>query len=52
MMYGFGDLMDELRKIDILRICFIMSYLCDFDDCFIEVLVKGGNLFDYIYFLV
>ena len=42
--YRFGDLMDELRKIDIPRIRFTTSHPRDFDDHLIEVLAKGGNL--------
>lgn len=44
--------MDEFCKVDIVCICFIMSYLCDFDDYLIEVFGKGGNLVEYIYLLV
>lgn len=51
-MYGLGDLMDEICKIDVVCICFIISYFCDFDDCLIEVFVKGGNFVDYIYLFV
>ncbi len=38
--YGLGDLMDELRKIDIARIRFTTSHPRDFDDHLIEVLGK------------
>ena len=41
--YGLGDLMDELRKVDIARIRFTTSHPRDFDDHLIEVLGKGGN---------
>ena len=41
---GLGDLMDEIRKIDIPRIRFTTSHPRDFDDHLIEVLAKGGNL--------
>ncbi len=44
MKYGLGDLMDEIRKIDIPRIRFTTSHPRDFDDHLIEVLAKGGNL--------
>jgi tRNA-2-methylthio-N6-dimethylallyladenosine synthase len=47
--YGLGDLMDELRKIDIPRIRFTTSHPRDFDDYLIEVLAKGGNLMDHIH---
>lgn len=49
MQYGLGDLMDELRKIDIPRIRFTTSHPRDFDDRLIEVLAKGGNLLDHIH---
>lgn len=41
MTYGLGDLMDELRKIDIPRIRFTTSHPRDFDDRLIEVLAKA-----------
>ncbi|WP_079508510.1 tRNA (N6-isopentenyl adenosine(37)-C2)-methylthiotransferase MiaB [Mesobacillus jeotgali] len=47
--YGLGDLMDEMRKIDIPRIRFTTSHPRDFDDHLIEVLAKGGNLMDHIH---
>ncbi|MFJ8256766.1 tRNA (N6-isopentenyl adenosine(37)-C2)-methylthiotransferase MiaB [Peribacillus asahii] len=47
--YRFGDLMDEIRKIDIPRIRFTTSHPRDFDDYLIEVLAKGGNLVDHIH---
>lgn len=40
MEYGLGDLMDDLRKIDIPRIRFTTSHPRDFDDHLIEVLAK------------
>ncbi|MRX70677.1 tRNA (N6-isopentenyl adenosine(37)-C2)-methylthiotransferase MiaB [Bacillus lacus] len=49
LMYGLGDLMDELSKIDIPRIRFTTSHPRDFDDRLIEVLGKGGNLLDHIH---
>jgi tRNA-2-methylthio-N6-dimethylallyladenosine synthase len=49
MTYGLGDLMDELRKIDIPRIRFTTSHPRDFDDHLIEVLAKGGNLMNHIH---
>ncbi len=47
--YRFGDLMDDLRKIDIPRIRFTSSHPRDFDDHLIEVLAKGGNLVEHIH---
>lgn len=47
--YGLGDLMDELRKIDIARVRFTTSHPRDFDDHLIEVLGKGGNLVEHIH---
>src|SRR5690606_23789835 len=49
MTYGLGDLMDELRKIDIPRIRFTTSHSRDFDDRLIEVLATGGNLVEHIH---
>lgn len=49
MKYGLGDLMDEIRKIDIPRIRFTTSHPRDFDDHLIAVLAKGGNLLDHIH---
>lgn len=49
MNYGLGDLMDEIRKIDIPRIRFTTSHPRDFDDRLIEVLAKGGNLVEHIH---
>ncbi|CAM3707106.1 tRNA (N6-isopentenyl adenosine(37)-C2)-methylthiotransferase MiaB [Mesobacillus zeae] len=47
--YGLGDLMEEIRKIDIPRIRFTTSHPRDFDDHLIEVLSKGGNLVSHIH---
>ncbi|MBA2174032.1 tRNA (N6-isopentenyl adenosine(37)-C2)-methylthiotransferase MiaB [Halobacillus locisalis] len=47
--YGLGDLMDELRSIDLPRIRFTTSHPRDFDDRLIEVLAKGGNMLDHIH---
>ncbi|CAM5788746.1 tRNA (N6-isopentenyl adenosine(37)-C2)-methylthiotransferase MiaB [Brevibacillus borstelensis] len=47
--YGFGDLLDEIRKIDIPRIRFTTSHPRDFDDHLIEVLGKRGNLVEHIH---
>ncbi|MBP3039509.1 tRNA (N6-isopentenyl adenosine(37)-C2)-methylthiotransferase MiaB [Bacillaceae bacterium Marseille-Q3522] len=49
MRYGLGDLMEEIRKIDIPRIRFTTSHPRDFDDHLIEVLAKGGNLLEHIH---
>ncbi|WP_096435327.1 tRNA (N6-isopentenyl adenosine(37)-C2)-methylthiotransferase MiaB [Alteribacter populi] len=49
MDYGLGDLMDEIRKIDIPRVRFTTSHPRDFDDHLIEVLAKGGNLVEHIH---
>ncbi len=47
--YGLGDLMDEVRKIDIPRVRFTTSHPRDFDDRLIEVLAKKGNLMEHIH---
>ncbi|BAU28808.1 tRNA-i(6)A37 thiotransferase enzyme MiaB [Aneurinibacillus soli] len=47
--YGFGDLMDDVRKIDVPRVRFTTSHPRDFDDHLIEVLAKKGNLMEYIH---
>jgi tRNA-2-methylthio-N6-dimethylallyladenosine synthase len=47
--YRLGDLMEDLRKIDIPRIRFTTSHPRDFDDHLIEVLAKGGNLVNHIH---
>lgn len=47
--YRFGDLMDDLHKIDIPRVRFTTSHPRDFDDHLIEVLAQGGNLLDHIH---
>ncbi|WP_067838375.1 tRNA (N6-isopentenyl adenosine(37)-C2)-methylthiotransferase MiaB [Amphibacillus sediminis] len=47
--YGLGDLLDEIRKIDIPRVRFTTSHPRDFDDRLIEVLAQGGNLLDHIH---
>jgi len=49
IQYGFGDLLDEIRKIDIPRIRFTTSHPRDFDDHLIEVLSHGGNLVEQIH---
>jgi tRNA-2-methylthio-N6-dimethylallyladenosine synthase len=47
--FTFGDLMDEIRKIDIPRVRFTTSHPRDFDDRLIEVLAKRGNLVEHIH---
>lgn len=47
--YGFGHLLDDLRKIEVPRIRFMTSHPRDFDDHLIEVLSKGGNLVEHIH---
>jgi len=47
--YRFGDLMDDMRKIDIPRVRFTTSHPRDFDDHLIEVLASGGNLVEHIH---
>lgn len=47
--YRFGDLMEDMRKIDIPRVRFTTSHPRDFDDHLIEVLAKGGNLVEHIH---
>jgi len=47
--YRFGDLMDDIHKIDIPRIRFTTSHPRDFDDHLIEVLAKSGNLVEHIH---
>ncbi|MCM3272023.1 tRNA (N6-isopentenyl adenosine(37)-C2)-methylthiotransferase MiaB [Paenibacillus elgii] len=49
MNYGLGDLMDEVRKIDIPRVRFTTSHPRDFDDRLIEVLAEKGNLMEHIH---
>ncbi len=47
--YRLGDLMDEIRKIDIPRIRFTTSHPRDFDNHLIEVLAQKGNLVEHIH---
>ncbi|MFM9277238.1 tRNA (N6-isopentenyl adenosine(37)-C2)-methylthiotransferase MiaB [Paenibacillus jiagnxiensis] len=49
IQYGFGDLMDDINKIDIPRIRFTTSHPRDFDDRLIEALAKRGNLVEHIH---
>src|SRR5699024_6487247 len=45
--YRFGDLMNDMHKIDILSVRFTTSHPRDFDDHLLEVLAKGGQLLDH-----
>src|SRR5699024_11115063 len=47
--YLFGDLLNDLNKIDIPRVRFMTPHPRDFDDLAIEALAKGGNLLDHIH---
>ncbi|MEO3945017.1 tRNA (N6-isopentenyl adenosine(37)-C2)-methylthiotransferase MiaB [Gorillibacterium sp. CAU 1737] len=47
--YRFGDLMDDIHKIDVPRVRFMTSHPRDFDDHLIEVLAKKGNLMEHIH---
>ncbi|WP_217585539.1 tRNA (N6-isopentenyl adenosine(37)-C2)-methylthiotransferase MiaB [Lentibacillus saliphilus] len=47
--YRFGDLMNDLHKINIPRVRFTTSHPRDFDDHLIDVLAQGGNLLDHIH---
>lgn len=47
--YTLGDLMNDIRKIDIPRVRFTTSHPRDFDDRLIEVLAKRGNLVEHIH---
>ncbi|WP_409340897.1 tRNA (N6-isopentenyl adenosine(37)-C2)-methylthiotransferase MiaB [Paenibacillus sp. MBLB4367] len=47
--YTFGDLMDDISKIDIPRVRFTTSHPRDFDDRLIEVLSQKGNLMEHIH---
>src|SRR6185503_2971157 len=49
LTYGLGDLMEEIRKIDIPRIRFTTSHPRDFDDHLIEVLAGRGNLVEHVH---
>ena len=49
MDYRFGDLLNDIHKIDIPRVRFTTSHPRDFDDHLIEVLAQGGNLLDHIH---
>jgi len=47
--YTFGDLMDDIYKIDVPRVRFTTSHPRDFDDRLIDVLAKRGNLVEHIH---
>jgi len=47
--YRFGDLMNDIRKIDLPRVRFTTSHPRDFDDHLIEVLARKGNLMEHIH---
>lgn len=47
--YRLGDLMNDLRQVDLPRIRFTTSHPRDFDDYLIEVLAKRGNLVEHIH---
>lgn len=47
--YLFGDLLNDMHKIDIPRVRFMTPHPRDFDDRAIEALSKGGNLLDHIH---
>ncbi|WP_274361382.1 tRNA (N6-isopentenyl adenosine(37)-C2)-methylthiotransferase MiaB [Paenibacillus thermotolerans] len=47
--YRFGDLMEDIQKIDIPRIRFTTSHPRDFDDHLIEVLARRGNMVEHIH---
>ncbi|MFE5319516.1 tRNA (N6-isopentenyl adenosine(37)-C2)-methylthiotransferase MiaB [Paenibacillus sp. NPDC056579] len=47
--YRFGDLMNDISKIDIPRVRFTTSHPRDFDDHLIEVLAQKGNLVEQIH---
>ncbi|MBE1446486.1 tRNA (N6-isopentenyl adenosine(37)-C2)-methylthiotransferase MiaB [Paenibacillus sp. OAS669] len=47
--YRFGDLMNDISKIDIPRVRFTTSHPRDFDDHLIDVLAKKGNLVEQIH---
>src|SRR5690625_2123448 len=47
--YTFGDLLNDLHKINIPRIRFTSPHPRDFDDHCIEVLSQGGNLLNHIH---
>ncbi|MCU6707184.1 tRNA (N6-isopentenyl adenosine(37)-C2)-methylthiotransferase MiaB [Paenibacillus sp. J5C_2022] len=49
IQYRFGDLMNDMSKINIPRVRFMTSHPRDFDDHLIEVLSTGGNLVEHIH---
>ena len=47
--YTFGNLLDDLHKIDIPRIRFTTSHPHDFDSLMVATLAKKGNLMEYVH---
>jgi tRNA-2-methylthio-N6-dimethylallyladenosine synthase len=47
--YRFGDLMNDISRIDVPRVRFTTSHPRDFDGHLIEVLGRGGNLVEHIH---
>ncbi|TCZ80036.1 tRNA (N6-isopentenyl adenosine(37)-C2)-methylthiotransferase MiaB [Paenibacillus albiflavus] len=47
--YTFGDLMDDIHKINVPRVRFMTSHPRDFDERLVEVLAKKGNLMEHIH---
>ena len=47
--YTFGNLLDDLREIDIPRIRFTTSHPHDFDALMVATLAKRGNLMEYVH---
>ncbi|MCL1990659.1 MAG: tRNA (N6-isopentenyl adenosine(37)-C2)-methylthiotransferase MiaB [Defluviitaleaceae bacterium] len=47
--YTFGNLLEELRHLDIPRIRFTTSHPHDFDELMIATLAKKGNLMEYVH---
>ena len=47
--YTFGNLLNDLRSVEIPRIRFTTSHPHDFDDLMIKILAKKGNLMEYIH---
>lgn len=47
--YSFGDLMNDIHKIEIPRVRFTTSHPRDFDDHLIKVLSQKGNLMEHIH---
>ncbi|MDF2699569.1 MAG: tRNA-2-methylthio-N(6)-dimethylallyladenosine synthase MiaB [Haloplasmataceae bacterium] len=47
--YGFGDLLNDIAKIDIPRVRFTTSHPRDFDDKTIDAIANGKNLCEHIH---